>query len=380
MIKNYISFKSGSLYYSISLSESRISKLQVVAIYRSQLYIAGLKTYTILQRISDDLSLKRAILNFVKCVAQDELPDIQLNNYRLLLDFLQGYDPSIYITPQNFAYYKRVEGKLEIYRLNSKVSSFIEYVKDMYPDFLEEWIRHDARTYIAENDPDSAYSKLKPAIKSGNKSTTGAFKHTRQNSNRNFSTLAYTHKRSYSISHRIQLLIIKSELGYRYMTTLTYQDIRRIKIADVMFDRSDSFLKTLDKQHELVPIMAPNIQRIKSPKERAELKKSIYGLHKWVVKNSLSVRGVFDTISKDRNLIKKAIKFLASLEKDVIYRALVLNIRDSNRFGFADNSFYISRNTNPQFIVTLFLFQTSVIVTKYGLSEDEVHCILSYKK
>jgi hypothetical protein len=101
-------------------------------------FIAGVKTYVNLQHISDDLSLKRAILNFVKLAAQNQLPGILLDNYRLILEFLQNYDSSIYLTGQNFAYYKRRKASLEMFLVNSKVSSFIEYVKNIYPDFSVE--------------------------------------------------------------------------------------------------------------------------------------------------------------------------------------------------------------------------------------------------
>lgn len=400
MNKNFYKLKTITLYSSLSLYNfswySGSTPYKRFNSYTSRNFIAGLKTYTKLQHISDDLSLKRAILNFVKCVAQDELPDIQLNNYRLLLDFLQNYDPSIYIAPQNFAYYKRVEGKIEIYRLNSKVSSFIEYVKDIYPDFSEEWIRHDTRTYIAENDPDSVYSKLKPGINSGIKSTTRALKHIKQNSNpdgipsgslrdsfrnRNFSILASTYKRCYSMSYGMLFPIIKSRLGYRYKSNYTHPDNARTRPASLIFDRSDHFINNLDKKDQILPVLMPDLSEYKLEKDkRKKIKQEIYGLHGWNVHNNIKIVGTIQDIRKRKlQIIEMFEKFLKKLDDDVIYKMMVLNIREGKKFAFGDTSFFVSKNTNPDFLYEQFLNNTNEIVLAYKITLSVVQGLLASK-
>jgi hypothetical protein len=99
---------------------------------------AGIKTYTKVQQISNDLSHKRAILNFVKGAAKNLFQDIQLNDYSLLVDFLKDYDKRINITRRNFTHYKLRPAKFQMFRLNPQVSSFTEYVKLHYPHFSEE--------------------------------------------------------------------------------------------------------------------------------------------------------------------------------------------------------------------------------------------------
>lgn len=138
MNKNFYKLKSFTLHCSPSLYEFSRYRSNVLIPYKSWDFIAGIKTYVKLQHISDDLSLKRAILNFAKCVARNKLPNILLDDYSLLLGFLKDFDPSIYITGQNFAYYKRVEAKLEVFLLNSRVLSFTAFVKNKYPHFSEE--------------------------------------------------------------------------------------------------------------------------------------------------------------------------------------------------------------------------------------------------
>jgi hypothetical protein len=101
-------------------------------------FVAGARRYTKVQQISNDISHKRAILNFVKGAAKNLFQDIQLNDYRLLVDFLKDYDKRINITRQNFRHYKLRTHKFDMYRLNPQVLSFIEYVKLHYPHFSEE--------------------------------------------------------------------------------------------------------------------------------------------------------------------------------------------------------------------------------------------------
>jgi hypothetical protein len=109
---------------------------------QATLHIKLYKTESKTQYISKDLSLKRAILNFVKGAAKNKFKDIQLDNYILLLDFLNEFDKKIYFSRQNFSNYKRVNvGKFELYILNPKVQSFLEYIKNTYPNFKEEWLR-----------------------------------------------------------------------------------------------------------------------------------------------------------------------------------------------------------------------------------------------
>ena len=99
----------------------------------------GIRTYTITQYISNDLSLKRVILNFIKGAAKNKFENIQLDNYSLLLDFLRDFDKKIYFSKQNFSHHKRSNlGRFELYRLNPKVNKFLEYMKENYPHFKEE--------------------------------------------------------------------------------------------------------------------------------------------------------------------------------------------------------------------------------------------------
>ena len=106
--------------------------------YRPTDFVAGVRRYTKLQHISNDLSHKRAILNFVKGAAKNLFQDIQLNDYCLLNDFLKSYNNRIIITCQNFRHYKHRPVNFQMFRLNPQVSSFIEYVKFYYPHFSEE--------------------------------------------------------------------------------------------------------------------------------------------------------------------------------------------------------------------------------------------------
>jgi hypothetical protein len=102
----------------------------------------GIKTSTYIQYISKDLSLKRAILNFIKGAAKNKFENIQLDNYSLLLDFLRHFDKNIYFSKQNFSNYKRTNlGRFELYILNPKVDKFLNYLKNTYPNFKEEWLR-----------------------------------------------------------------------------------------------------------------------------------------------------------------------------------------------------------------------------------------------
>jgi hypothetical protein len=155
----------------------------------------------------------------------------------------------------------------------------------------------DNLTYTAKTDfdKDNVYSESDAVINSGEEPT---FKNSRLPRSRHLfilpythkrsytilhythlSILAYTHKRSYTILHYTQLSIIKPLEGYRYMATRTYQDIRGLSEADLMFDRSDIFFLKLDRNHELLPISAANVLAMKPPKERAETRESIYGLN-----------------------------------------------------------------------------------------------------
>lgn len=102
----------------------------------------GMKTYKRLQYISHDLSLKRAILNFVKGAARNKFPTILLDDFHLLIAFLKDFDKDINITHQNFGYYKRVDVKFDIFILNPKVHSFYEHIKHHYPRFKEEWLQN----------------------------------------------------------------------------------------------------------------------------------------------------------------------------------------------------------------------------------------------
>jgi hypothetical protein len=212
---------------------------------------------------------------------------------------------------------------------------------------------------------------------SENKSTNTHLKGGKHSSKKHFSSLAYTPKRCYSMSHRIHLFII---LGYRYKSSYTYQEIRRIKEADLVFDRSDLFISTLDKKHELVPILMPDLSKYNIKKEEIpKIKKDIYGLEGWTIHNKLCVIGTFNSISKDPKVMTKIKRFIAKLEKNVVYMVLVLNIREENLFSFAKKSFYASRDTNPEFLLKHFLNQTSILVHKYGVSESVVQCFLASK-
>lgn len=105
-------------------------------------------------------------------------------------------------------------------------------------------------------------------------------KYTLSQDNRKFSSLAYTHKRCYTMSHVTRFFIVKKRLGDRYQSTYKYQDIRQLSKSDLAFDRSDLFLNTLDKKHELVPIYMPDLSKYKLEKEEVkEIKGEIYGLH-----------------------------------------------------------------------------------------------------
>lgn len=95
--------------------------------------------------------------------------------------------------------------------------------------------------------------------------------------------------------------------------------------------------------------------------------------------NKLSVTGTYDSISVDPRVLKKIKRFIAKLEKNVVYKVLVLNIREENLFSFAPKSFYVSSATNPDFLLKHFLNQTSVLVHKYGVASTEVQCILASK-
>ena len=98
----------------------------------------------------------------------------------------------------------------------------------------------DKLTYTAKTDfdKDNVYSESDAVINSGEEPT---FKNSRLPRSRHLFILPYTHKRSYTILHYTQLSIIKPLEGYRYMATRTYQDIRGLSEADLMFDRSDIF-------------------------------------------------------------------------------------------------------------------------------------------
>lgn len=90
------------------------------------------------QYISDNLSLKRVILNFIKGAAKKKFENIQLDNYKLLLNFLKEFDKNIYFSTQSFTNYKQPnQGKFELYMLNHETLKFIEFVKETYPHFKE---------------------------------------------------------------------------------------------------------------------------------------------------------------------------------------------------------------------------------------------------
>jgi hypothetical protein len=229
-------------------------------------FVAGVRRYTKIQHISNDVSHKRAILNFVKGAAKNLFLDIQLNDYCLLDDFMKGYNKRIIITCQNFRHYKHRPTKFQMFRLNHQVSSFIEYVKLHYPHFDGAWLNPEKSTHNVKEDAHS-----------DKKSTSEALKHNRQHSKRHLSILAYTDKRCYTTSHAT---IIKLHSGCRYNSTHTYAEIRRLKDADLVFDRSDHFLNTLDKKHELVPILMPDLSKYKLEKDkRKKIRREVYGLH-----------------------------------------------------------------------------------------------------
>jgi len=99
----------------------------------------SIKTYTHSQYISNDLSLKRVILNFIKGAGNNTFKGVKLDKYTPLLKFLNGFDDNIYFSRQSFSNYRRLKSvRFELYILNHKVHSFIEYVKEIYPHFKED--------------------------------------------------------------------------------------------------------------------------------------------------------------------------------------------------------------------------------------------------
>ena len=188
--------------------------------------VADARWYTKVQKISNDISHKRAILNFVKGAAKNLFQDIQLNDYRLLLDFLKDYDKRINITRQNFLHYKIRPTKFQMFRLNPQVSAFIEYIKHHYPHFSEEWL-HPNLTHTAKTDFDknNVYSESDAVINSGKEP---AFKNRRLHSSRQLSILPYppSGKRSYSMSHTTgnndKLALIPTVYADRQLSLILY--------------------------------------------------------------------------------------------------------------------------------------------------------------
>lgn len=387
MNKKFYKLKTIAMYSSPSLYNfswySGLHTANALIPYTSRIFIAGTKTYAKLQHISDDLSLKRAILNFIKCVARNKLPDILLDDYPILLAFLKDFDTSIYITGQNFGYYKRSETKLEVFLLNPRVLSFIAFVKDKYPNFSEKLITDGKQTYIPiiNSSKPSVNSKSQISMDSGLKSTSRAFKYNRFHLNRHLSSLAYIDKEYLSFPAETPNFTIKPRLGYRYKSNLIPRKKHPTRPASIIFDRSDHFLSNLDKKDQMLPIFTPDLSKYKLEKEeREKIKKEIYGLHDWDVHNDIKVVATIQEIRRRKSQIIKMFKiFIRKLDEDTIYKMMVLNIRGDGKFAYGDTSFFVSKYTNPRFLYEQFLTQTNEIVLAYNITLSVVQGFLASK-
>jgi hypothetical protein len=72
-------------------------------------------------------------------------------------------------------------------------------------------------------------------------------------------------------------------------------------------------------------------------------------------------------------------KFLSKLDEDVIYKMMVLNIRDGGKLAFGDTSFFVSKHTNPDFLYEQFYSQSYEIVLAYKITLSVVQGILASK-
>jgi len=72
-------------------------------------------------------------------------------------------------------------------------------------------------------------------------------------------------------------------------------------------------------------------------------------------------------------------RFIRKLEKDVVYKVMVLNIREGKNFAFGDKSFYVTRDTNADFLYEQFYSITNDIVLGYKITLSVVQAILASK-
>lgn len=94
--------------------------------------------------------------------------------------------------------------------------------------------------------------------------------------------------------------------------------------------------------------------------------------------NDTIVRGSYESIiAKNQIILKKLSRFLNRLDKDVIYKTLVLIIRGEGKFAFGYRAFYITHKTNPKYLLEKFLLHTGVVVTKYMIVDRFIQCMLT---
>ena len=195
----------------------------------------------------------RAVKNFIKLVTKD-LYNTQLNNYQVLLTFLINFDSNIKFSRHSYNNYKRRDTKFKPFITTNKINNLFKYIQKFDKDFNVDIIN-------VNNPSKTPFNKSMPISHAKRKS------------------ISRTDKRCYTMSHTTQFFIIKPRLDCRYKSSYTYADIRRLKEADLVFDRSDYFLNTLDKKHELVPIFMPDMSEYKLKKEElSDAKKDVYGL------------------------------------------------------------------------------------------------------
>jgi hypothetical protein len=217
----------------------------------------------------------RAVKNFIKLVTKDQF-NTTLNNYKVLLAFLKKFDSNIQFSMGSFHNYRNRDTKFKPFIITNRIKNLIKYIQNFDKDFNHNMINVNNSSNVKSNKK----SLLDHNIISHPDKTTTSILNVKSNKNLDFH-LPYraADKRSYSMSHTLQFFIIKPRLGCRYKSSYTYADIRRLKEANLVFDRSDYFLNTLDKKHELVPILMPDLSKYRLKKEEfSDAKKDVYGL------------------------------------------------------------------------------------------------------